>query len=198
MSCFLQHSIMIRRGFRTWLGGIIPVQWAWRPIHARIRHCAAAAYSLLAAVAYRHCRYSRSRRRAYQRRVSSVAGVVWELSVLRNFDPFGTGLFLAHIHSRQTHAGTLTIVGPYRWLRHPVYSFGIVAIWACPVLTAHRLVFDALFTGWIILGCMLEERDLTAQFGDTYERYRTNGPDVTAVAVPIPERAVQVLRSSRA
>ena len=105
-----------------------------------------------------------------------MAGVLWGIIALRHFDPFGTGALTAHMRGEQPRPATLTIAGPYCWIRHPVYSFGIVAIWASPVLTADRFLFGTLFTLWIIVGAALEERDLSTQFGAPYDRYRMRVP----------------------
>ncbi|MCK7479628.1 MAG: hypothetical protein M0C28_21625 [Candidatus Moduliflexus flocculans] len=56
----------------------------------------------------------------------------------------------------------MTITGPYRLVRHPLYLLSIVMIWSCPDLTTDRLLFNLLWTGWIVVGAYLEERDLVA------------------------------------
>ena len=62
--------------------------------------------------------------------------------------------------------------GPYRWVRHPLYFLSIVLIWAHPAITTDRLMFNMLWTLWIILGAHLEERDLMARFGRDYWQYQ--------------------------
>jgi protein-S-isoprenylcysteine O-methyltransferase Ste14 len=49
-------------------------------------------------------------------------------------------------------------------------------IWSCPDLTADRLLFNLLWTAWIVVGTLLEERDLVAQFGEEYRVYQTEAP----------------------
>ena len=87
-----------------------------------------------------------------------------------------------------------TVKGPYRYLRHPFYAFSIVALWAIPSLSVDRLLFNVLFTGWIVLGAALEERDLLAQFGDDYARYRQTVP----MLVPRPWRGVEAGKKANA
>ena len=54
--------------------------------------------------------------------------------------------------------------------------FTLVIIWCSPDVTADRLLFNVLFTAWIVLGTLLEERDLAAEFGETYSDYQRKVP----------------------
>jgi len=42
--------------------------------------------------------------------------------------------------------------------------------------SAGRLLFAVLNTGYIVIGVRLEEQDLVANFGASYERYRQRVP----------------------
>jgi protein-S-isoprenylcysteine O-methyltransferase Ste14 len=52
----------------------------------------------------------------------------------------------------------------------------LVLIWASPELTADRLLFNVLWTAWIVVGTILEETDLVADFGDVYRDYQRKVP----------------------
>ena len=49
-------------------------------------------------------------------------------------------------------------------------------IWTPVSLSTDRLLFNVLWTIWILVGTRLEERDLVASFGDAYRNYRLRVP----------------------
>ena len=46
----------------------------------------------------------------------------------------------------------------------------LLLIWSTPRLPTDRLLFNVLWTAWIVVGAKLEERDLLVEFGETYRR----------------------------
>ncbi len=108
----------------------------------------------------------------------AVAGFVWGAASLSPFDPLGLRPIRQHLRSGCSSASAapledkvLIVRGPYRFVRHPLYFFIIVLMWADPSMSAGRLEIAALWTAWICLGAWLEERDLAAEFGDRYRQY---------------------------
>ena len=95
----------------------------------------------------------------------SLAGFVWGIQALGTFDPFGLKLIADHLRGTESTRLPLRVRGPYRWVRHPLYAFVLLMIWSCPDLTADRLLFNVLFSAWMIVGTILEERDLVIAFG---------------------------------
>lgn len=66
--------------------------------------------------------------------------------------------------------------GFYRWVRHPLYLFGILFLWLSPTLTWNRMAFNIGVTMYLFIGSYFEERKLVADFGPEYERYRRTTP----------------------
>jgi protein-S-isoprenylcysteine O-methyltransferase Ste14 len=70
----------------------------------------------------------------------------------------------------------LVIKGLYRWVRHPLYTAGLIFIWLTPVMTANLLAMNIGLTIYIILGAQFEERRLLREFGQAYVEYRKSTP----------------------
>jgi protein-S-isoprenylcysteine O-methyltransferase Ste14 len=70
----------------------------------------------------------------------------------------------------------LVVRGLYRWVRHPLYTAGLVFIWLTPVMTANLLVLYASLSLYLVVGAYFEERKLIREFGEAYLRYRQTTP----------------------
>ena len=68
-------------------------------------------------------------------------------------------------------AGTL-----YGRVRHPLMLGFLLTFWATPRMTLGHLVFAGGMSAYILLGTLLEERDLAAKLGPAYEAYRRQVP----------------------
>lgn len=66
--------------------------------------------------------------------------------------------------------------GLYRYVRHPLYTAGLVFIWLTPVMTRNLLALYAGFTLYLVIGAVFEERKLVQEYGAAYEQYRANTP----------------------
>lgn len=66
--------------------------------------------------------------------------------------------------------------GLYRYVRHPLYTAGLVFIWLTPVMTLNRFVLYISLTLYILIGVYFEERKLLGEFGSEYQEYRARTP----------------------
>jgi protein-S-isoprenylcysteine O-methyltransferase Ste14 len=66
--------------------------------------------------------------------------------------------------------------GFYRYVRHPLYTAGLVIIWLIPTMTCNLLALNLGLTIYIIVGAYFEERKLLDEFGDAYAEYRRHTP----------------------
>jgi protein-S-isoprenylcysteine O-methyltransferase Ste14 len=78
----------------------------------------------------------------------------------------------------------LIVTGLYRWVRHPLYTAGLLLLWLTPVMTTSILAFNLALTLYILVGRRLEERRLAAEFGPAYAAYRRRVPALIPVRLP--------------
>jgi protein-S-isoprenylcysteine O-methyltransferase Ste14 len=64
----------------------------------------------------------------------------------------------------------------------------LVLIWSVPAISLDRLVFNVLWTAWIVIGTTFEERDLVTEFGDRYCHYQQTVPMLLPWRGPIGRR----------
>ncbi len=70
----------------------------------------------------------------------------------------------------------LVVSGLYAYVRHPLYSAGLMFIWLTPEMSINRLVLWIVFSVYIIIGAYFEERKLLIDFGSAYLEYRARTP----------------------
>jgi protein-S-isoprenylcysteine O-methyltransferase Ste14 len=66
--------------------------------------------------------------------------------------------------------------GFYRWVRHPLYLFGLLLLWLTPDMTANMLVVYISLTIYLLAGAYFEERKLSHEFGGPYTEYQSRTP----------------------
>lgn len=79
----------------------------------------------------------------------------------------------------QTRAhAQLVVRGPYQYIRHPLYSFGVLFFIGLMLLTANALIifFGAVALTMLILRTPNEEAKLVEKFGDAYRAYMAQTP----------------------
>jgi protein-S-isoprenylcysteine O-methyltransferase Ste14 len=166
---------MARRGFKRWWTRIVsePVErstfclaataalalllWQWRPIAEPVvwRVHDPAAVLALHAVFW-----------------LGWAVLLVSTFLINHFELFGLRQVWAHATGATIPAVEFRTPALYRYVRHPIYLGFLLAFWAAPTMSAGHLLFSVATTGYILVGIWFEERDLVAQFGERYRRYR--------------------------
>lgn len=180
---FAQHSVLVRRPVRARLAAIIPPRYdgAFYAITSGIA-LAVVAVMLQPAGQPVFVLDGLPRLAVSTAALLAVAGFAWGVHALRTFDLLGLRPIRHHLRgergesSATDSAAGLVVRGPYRWVRHPLYTCVIVLLWANPVISLDRLVLAGVWTTWIFIGAFLEERDLIADFGSAYRQYRAQVP----------------------
>lgn len=176
LAFFLQHSLMVRAWFKHWLIQIIPARyyaavfaiisgiflWTfmlfWQESPISLFNCQGTCHWIIRSIFFA---------------ILIIQG--WGLWSLKEIDLFGIKTLTQPAIS-VTITEPILIVGAYRWVRHPIYFTSILLVWLYPNLTLDRLLLNVLFTLWIIIGAILEERDLVTIHGEAYKNYQRMVP----------------------
>jgi methanethiol S-methyltransferase len=173
----IPHSVMARPAFKRWWTRVIPescerstyvlisslllilVFWQWRPITATVWRVEGWAAASLTAIFW-------------------TGWLVAMASTFQidHFELFGLRQVFSALRGAADRVQAFRTPLLYRLVRHPLMFGLLLAYWATPHMTAGHLLFAAMNTAYILVGVRLEERDLVATFGATYELYRRRVP----------------------
>ena len=70
----------------------------------------------------------------------------------------------------------LVISGLYCYVRHPLYTAGLVLIWLIPEMTVNALALAVGLSIYLIVGAGVEEKKLIGVYGTAYRRYMQQTP----------------------
>lgn len=90
-----------------------------------------------------------------------------------------------HVEIRETHK--LVRDGPFRWIRHPVYSSMILEILSIGLLLRSWVTMLFVYTAFLptlLARVWIEEKTLIEKFGDAYLQYRRQVPAILPYKVP--------------
>lgn len=98
--------------------------------------------------------------------------------LINHFDLFGLRQVWRHAHHLSVYLDTPFVTRAfYRIVRHPLMLGLLIAFWATPAMSLGHLLFALVTTGYILVAVkFLEERDLVAEFGETYRDYQRRVP----------------------
>ena len=171
----LQHSIMARPRFKlAWTRIVLP------PLE-RALYCLASALCLIVLYQFWHpidtIVWSVGNETA-RTMIWGLFGLGWSIVffstlLLNHFELFGLVQAWRYVRKREAPPTRFRTPMLYRWVRHPIYTGFLLAIWSTPDMSAGHLLLAVGFTVYIFIGIAHEERDLTAEFGGSYRDYRT-------------------------
>ena len=175
MSVFaLQHSVMARKRFKQWWTQFVPKSverstyvlfsslalillfWQWRSIPTLVWHIGSPQIAMA---------------------VTGLSLVGWLIVLtstflINHFELFGLHQVANNLAGHPMPAPRFRTPLYYKFVRHPIYLGFIIAFWAAATMTVGHLLFAAVTTAYILIGILLEERDLVDLFGDEYRRYK--------------------------
>jgi protein-S-isoprenylcysteine O-methyltransferase Ste14 len=174
----VQHSVMARPAFKRWWTKFVPepmerstyvllsslalllLYWQWQPLTGvvwSVTHPAAR---------------------------TAIAAVFWlgwltllaSTFMIDHFDLFGLRQgWRAFKAVPYTHPPFVQR-GLYQHVRHPIMLGFLLAFWATPDMTQGHLLFSIATTAYIVIGILLEERDLVRFIGESYRQYQQRVP----------------------
>ncbi len=185
----IQHSVMARAGFKKWLTKIVPqaverstyvliaslllvlLFWQWRPMIGVIWKVESAAGHLI------------------------LEGLFWlgwlivflSTFMVDHFDLFGLRQVYLHLRGKEHTPPGFKTPALYKYVRHPIMLGFIIAFWATPVMTVGHFIFAFATTAYILIGILLEERDLVSLYGELYRDYRRQ----VRMLIPLPRRRIK-------
>ena len=182
----IQHSVMARQGFKRWWTRFVPAYaerstyvllttlvlillfWQWRPITDVVWQVSnPLGAGILLAIFW-----------------IGWAIVLLATFLINHFDLFGLEQVYTYWQGNMVQPPSFKTPLLYKLVRHPLYFGFMLAFWATPTMTVGHLLFAIATTGYIIIGTLLEERDLVAFYGQTYVEYRRR----VSMIIPLPPR----------
>ena len=194
----LQHSVMARPGFKSWITRVVP-----RPLERSTYVLASSAVLILLFLVWQPMPQQIFAFEGEGARAAMVALylagyglVLYSTFLIDHFDLFGLRqVFLRAMGKTYTEKRFAT-PALYRKIRHPLYVGWIVTFWATPSFTLGHALFASVMTGYILLAIPFEERDLAAQLGKPYEEWRARTPAFVPRFGRSRERNVKIAREA--
>lgn len=70
----------------------------------------------------------------------------------------------------------LIVHGLYRWMRHPLYTGGLIVLWLMPRMSINTLSLILILSIYLVVGAIFEEKRLLHEYGEAYAEYQQQVP----------------------
>jgi protein-S-isoprenylcysteine O-methyltransferase Ste14 len=174
----IQHAVMARKGFKKAILRFIPaaaerstfilatgitlsfIMWQWRPIPTDVWTIQNEIVQLILAIVF----------------WSGWALLVFSSFLINHFELFGLQQIWFNLVKKPIPEIKFKLPGLYKVVRHPMMVGVLIGMWSTSHMTIGHLVFALLMTVYIVIGVKMEERDLIANHGESYVKYKKQVP----------------------
>lgn len=181
----LQHSVMARPAFKSWLIRLVPVHleratyvmfsnlalgllmWQWQPLHLVLWHV---------------------ENRAIAAPLWAINAVGWlgvpaSSFMIDHFNLFGLKQALTGFRRKTLKQPSGGFATPllYKYVRHPMMTSLLVGLWVTPHMTAGHFMLSLGMSLYIVIGVHFEERALLRELGQAYRLYQAVTPQFLPV-----------------
>jgi protein-S-isoprenylcysteine O-methyltransferase Ste14 len=174
----IQHAVMARKWFKKAITRFIPaaserstfvlvtgitlsfIMWQWRPIPIDVWTIQNEIAQLIVTIVF----------------WSGWALLVFSSFLINHFELFGLQQIWFNFVKKSIPEISFKLPLLYKGVRHPMMLGVLIGIWITPHMTIGHLVFALLMTVYIVIGVKMEERDLIANHGERYVKYKEQVP----------------------
>ncbi len=109
----------------------------------------------------------------------AIMGLVIMAICIKKYFAQLSGLKTLFIDEVKT-GNTLIITGIHKYVRHPLYLGTFIFIWGLFIVFPYLslLIADTIITVYTLIGIVLEEQKLIAEFGEDYKLYKQQVPKI--------------------
>ncbi len=169
----LHHSLMARSGAKRWLARRLPAElerstYVW--VASGLFALTCLLWQELPGSLYATSGWLRVGGLAVQ--LGGLLMTGWAVSMLDPLELAGIRQATTPHPEQRAPTPALSVRGPYRWVRHPIYLGWALMVCGTPDMTMSRLSFAVITTAYLVVAVPWEERSMVEVFGDEYRRYR--------------------------
>lgn len=174
----IQHAVMARKWFKKAITRFIPavserstfilatgivlsfIMWQWRPIQIDVWNIQHEVVKLIVIIVF----------------WSGWALLVFSSFLINHFELFGLQQIWFNLVKKSVPEISFKMPLLYKVVRHPMMLGVLIGMWIFPHMTVGHLVFALSMTCYIVIGVKMEERDLIANHGENYAKYKEQVP----------------------